>query len=153
MRKSPIKLNDICWKKKKKKTEAILFRTGRKTFLFSLHLAVERDSTLSVVYLRARADIGRETLQEEKRQRGMSNQKGAKRKRERERDYWNIYWKVDFPAHPEITAGKFGKRKRRRGREERGAGISRSVKREITVFVVENALRINVAQPCRSYAS
>lgn len=98
-------------------------------------------------------DIGRETLQEEKRQRGMSNQKGAKRKRERE-GLLEYILKSGFPCdNPEITVGKFGKRKRRRGREEREAGISRSVKREITVFVVENAFRINVAQPCRSYAS
>lgn len=137
---------------KKKKTEAILFRTGRKTFLFSLHLAVERDSTLSVVYLRARADIGRETLQEEKRQRGMSNQKGAKRKRER--GIIGIYiekWiSLRIPRlRPENSESG---RDEEAGKKE-GAGISRSVKREITVFVVENAFRINVAQPCRGYAS
>lgn len=118
MRKSPIKLNDICWKKKK--TEAILFRTGRKTFLFSLRLAVERDSTLSVVYLHARADIGRETLQEEKRQRGMSNQKGAKRKRERE-GLLEYILKSGFPC----ASRDYG-RKIRKAEETKRPGRKRS---------------------------
>lgn len=116
MRESSLKVKDIFARKKKRKR--FFLEPDTKHFCF----AVERDSTLSVVYLHARVDIGRETLREAGRGKARRTVQPAKRNRAKERkregDYWNIYWKVGFPR---LRPGDSGGGREEEDREERGA--------------------------------
>lgn len=107
--------------KKKKKTEAILFRTGRKTFLFSLYLAVERDSTLSVVYLHARARYrSRNFAGREKTKRNEQPERSKEKERERE-GLLEYILKSGFPC----ASRDYG-RKIRKAEETKRPGRKRS---------------------------
>lgn len=106
MRKSPIKLNDICWKKKKNGSHSLSNRT-QNVFIFTSPRSRTRFHALGRVLTcesryRSRNFAGREKTKR-------NEQPERSKEKEREELYWNIYWKVDFPAHPEITAGKIRK--------------------------------------------
>lgn len=146
----------FCWKKK---TEAILFRTGRETFLFSLCLAIERDSIRSCTYMREPISVEKlcRKLEEERSWKSGQPIRKEQRKREKERGDGLLEYILEskFPC-AEIATGRFGKRKK--GEEEiekkeepplsqRGAQNERS-----RLLSRKNAFHVSAMQPCQGCA-
>lgn len=121
-----------------KKRKRFSLEPDTKHFCF----AVERDSTLSVVYLRARVDIGRETLREAGRGKARRAVQPAKKEQsERERGIIGIYigkW-VPRDCDREIREAE---ERRKIGKKEE----PRNAKREIAAFIVENAFHVSFAK-------
>lgn len=95
-------------------------RTGRETFLFSLRIAVKRDSILSVMYV---CTCMRDAISVEKLCRKLEGK--AKKREELATDKKGKgrglleYWRASFSSRAEIArAGDFGKRKDRERKDK-----------------------------------